>query len=85
MGAFITAASTGVPIIPIAIRGTRSMLRGNNWYAYHGAISLVIGEPVYPGTARQGDSQTWPIALQLREQCRAHILQHCREPDLARQ
>jgi 1-acyl-sn-glycerol-3-phosphate acyltransferase len=85
MGAFITAASTGVPIIPIAIRGTRSMLRGNTWYAYHGAISLVIGEPVYPGTARQGDSQTWPIALQLREQCRAHILQHCREPDLARQ
>jgi 1-acyl-sn-glycerol-3-phosphate acyltransferase len=84
MGAFITAASTGVPIIPIAIRGTRSILRGSSWYAYHGAISLVIGDPVYPGSIGQDDSQTWSMALKLRGQCRAHILQHCREPDLSR-
>ncbi len=84
MGAFITAAATGVPIIPIAIRGTRSILRGSSWYAYQGAISLVIGDPVDPGTTGQDDSQTWPVALKLRDQCRTHILQHCREPDLTR-
>ena len=27
MGAFITAATTGMQVVPIAIRGTRSMLR----------------------------------------------------------
>ncbi len=84
MGAFITAAATGIPVIPIAIHGTRSILRGSSWYAYHGAITLTIGDPLDPGTSGQNDSQTWPAALRLRDQCRAHILQHCREPDLYR-
>src|SRR3989337_3028928 len=32
MGAFQVAAEAGVPVVPIAIIGTRSALRGGNWF-----------------------------------------------------
>ena len=31
LGAFTVAAEAGVPVIPVAIRGTRSILRADNW------------------------------------------------------
>ncbi len=32
MGAFLTAAQTGNPVIPVTIRGTRSKLRSGSWF-----------------------------------------------------
>ncbi|NVK40283.1 MAG: AMP-binding protein [Oceanospirillaceae bacterium] len=78
-GAFVCAAETGTPVIPIAIRGTRSILRGDSWYACHGAISLVIGSPLHADPYKDA----WARALALRDAARAHILRHCGEPDLS--
>ncbi len=84
LGAFSIAAQAGAPVIPIAIRGTRSMLRTGSWFPHRGAISVEIGEPIEPAEfAEQAGDDTWRIAIALRDRCREFILRHCGEPDLA--
>ena len=48
LGAFKVAAEANLPILPGIIRGTRSMLRSDQWFPRHAAISVEIGEPVMP-------------------------------------
>ena len=31
MGAFVIAAQAGVPVVPVTLRGTRSVLRDGQW------------------------------------------------------
>ena len=78
MGSFVVAAQTGTPVVPVVIRGTRSILRDGSWFPRRGAISVTIGEPVVP----QGTD--WAAALGLRDATRAEILRWCGEPDLQR-
>jgi len=77
MGAFVAAAEAGVAVVPVTIRGTRSILRPDHWFPRRGTISVTIGRPILPGAA------DWTAALQLRDAARAEILRHCGEPDLA--
>ncbi|MCK4940418.1 MAG: 1-acyl-sn-glycerol-3-phosphate acyltransferase, partial [Rhodospirillaceae bacterium] len=79
MGAFIAAAESGIPVVPIAVRGTRAIMMGNSWFPRRGRIRVVIGEPI------QCDSSitdTWQQALALRNQARGYILNHAGEPDM---
>ena len=83
MGAFETAARTGLPIVPIAIRGTRSILRGDSWFPRHGAISVTFGSPIIIAKKTSSEDQdAWSKALQLRNDTREWLLLHCGEPDL---
>ncbi len=83
MGAFETASQVNIPVVPIAIRGTRSILRAGSWFPRHGAISVTIGNPIYPESPPAGQEQdTWASALRLRDKTRQWILLHCGEPDL---
>ncbi len=83
MGAFLTAAEQGMSVVPIAIRGTRSILRSDSWLPRRGAIRISIGEPIDPKeTAPGSGGSAWATALELRERTRAFILSHCGEPDL---
>ncbi len=77
LGAFLAAAQAGVPVVPIAIRGTRSILRGGQWLPRRGRIGAVIGAPIAP------DGTDFAAAVRLRDAARAFVLAHCREPDLA--
>jgi len=77
MGAFVVAAQTGVPLVPVAIRGARSVLRDGSWFARRGGIVVNISTPLLP----QGSD--WNAAVALRDAARAEILRHCGEPDLA--
>lgn len=77
MGAFLAAAEAGVPLVPVTIRGTRSILRSDSWFPRRGAVSMIISEPIMP------KGSDWAAALQLRDTARAEILRHCGEPDLA--
>jgi len=79
MGAFTTAVAAGVDVVPIAVHGTRSMLRAHSWYPRRGKITVTIGEPLSPDRST-GD---WAAALTLRDHARRHIVEHCGEPDLA--
>jgi len=84
LGAFSVAAQAGAALIPIAIRGTRSILRSGSWFPHRGAISIEVGEPLEPAdVAAQTGDDAWRIAIALRDRCREFILRHCGEPDLA--
>ncbi len=77
MGAFVTAVRTRTPVVPVALRGTRELLRGSQWLPRPGRISVVVG----PSIAPAGDD--WSEAVRLRDAARAFILEHCGEPDLS--
>jgi 1-acyl-sn-glycerol-3-phosphate acyltransferase len=78
LGGFEAATQARVPVVPIAIRGTRAVLRGDQWFPRRAAVSVAIGAPVWPPAA----ADPFAAALALRDAARAFILQHCGEPDL---
>jgi len=84
MGAFVTAVENEVPVIPVAIRGTRHILRADSWFPRRGSVSVNIGESIYPSKSSDGHDGQWADAVALRDQARRYILQHCREPDLVK-
>jgi 1-acyl-sn-glycerol-3-phosphate acyltransferase len=77
-GAFQVAAQAGVPVVPVALRGVRSVLRDGTWYARRAPIAVTVCAPIDP------DGHDWAASLRLRDRARAAILKHCGEPDLAR-
>jgi 1-acyl-sn-glycerol-3-phosphate acyltransferase len=77
MGAFVAAAETGAPVVPVALRGTRSVLRDGQWLPRRGAIHLSAAAP------RTAEGNDWRSAVRLRDAVRADILALCGEPDLA--
>ncbi len=81
LGAFSAAVASNVPVVPVSIRGTRSILRGDSWFARRGSIRIEVLPPMPPtADARQSE---WERAVSLRDQVRAQMLRHCGEPDLA--
>ena len=76
-GAFQAAAQAGVPVVPVALRGVRSVLRDGTWYPRRHPVAVSFGAPILP------DGDDWAATLRLRDRVRAEILRHCGEPDLA--
>jgi len=77
LGAFEAAASTGAPVIPAGLHGTRDVLRPGTRFPRRAAIRVTIGAPIRPaGTG-------WPAAVALRDQARAAVLALSAEPDIA--
>ena len=84
MGAFITAATTGVPVVPVAISGTRSILPPDTWVPRPGRITFTIGKAIRPDTGVEGEaSGNWAVAVKLKQAAHRHILSHCGEVDLS--
>ncbi|MFZ5594620.1 MAG: AMP-binding protein [Pseudomonadota bacterium] len=77
MGAFVVAAQAGSPVVPVTIRGTRAILRADQWFPRRGAIIITIDEPIRP------EGTDWSAALRLRDAARTEILRHCGEADLS--
>ncbi len=48
LGAFKIAVDAGLPVIPGAIRGTRSMLRSDQWFPRWSPISVHLDMPIGP-------------------------------------
>jgi len=82
MGAFLAAVEAGIPVVPVAIRGTRSILLDDTWFPRRGSITVTIGKPIEPEKP-EGESARWKAALHLRDAAREHILRYCGEPDLS--
>ena len=76
MGAFVTAVRTRVPVTPVAIRGARNIIRGNNWFPRRGPIDVSVRPPITPS------GEGWQVALDLRDAARVEIASYCGEPDL---
>jgi 1-acyl-sn-glycerol-3-phosphate acyltransferase len=75
-GAFAVAAQGGVPVVPVAIRGARDVLRDQAWLPRHGAVRLQFCAPVHPA------GREWGAIVKLRDDIREPILRYCGEPDI---
>jgi 1-acyl-sn-glycerol-3-phosphate acyltransferase len=45
-GGFVLAIETGVPIVPVAVRGSRAILQRDDWRINGGEIEVVLGAPI---------------------------------------
>ncbi len=79
MGAFAAAAEAGVPLVPVTIRGSRSLLRAGSLFPRRVAIRVIVSPPILP----QGSD--WTAAMKLRDAARVALLTHLGEPDLAQE
>ena len=77
LGAFHVAAETGVPVVPVVLRGTRSVLRGDQWLPRRGVLGLRVGQPLVP------KGNDWAAVVEIRDATRASILRLGDEPDLS--
>jgi 1-acyl-sn-glycerol-3-phosphate acyltransferase len=48
MGAFVAAAEAGLPVVPAAIRGARSILRADGSFPRRGRVTITFGQPIPP-------------------------------------
>ncbi|HUG53000.1 MAG TPA: AMP-binding protein [Vicinamibacteria bacterium] len=76
LGAFKAAVDTGVPVVPLALRGTRAVLRPEQAWPRPGPIHLWMGTPLAP----EGDG--WRAVVALRDRVADAIASHCGEPRL---
>jgi 1-acyl-sn-glycerol-3-phosphate acyltransferase len=76
LGAFKVAADAGLPVLPGILRGTRSMLRAEQWFPRRTPLSVRIEDAVMPS------GTDFASLLRLRDGVRKVILAHCGEPDL---
>lgn len=74
LGAFKVATDTKTPICPIALKGTRGILRAGERLLRPAWITVTIGKALAPrGTE-------WQDVTQLRNDARAQIAKYCGEP-----
>jgi 1-acyl-sn-glycerol-3-phosphate acyltransferase len=73
---FKIACDANLPVFPGVIRGTRSMLRSDQWFPRWSPLSVEVAEPIKPA------GSDFASVLKLRQEVRASILASCGEPDL---
>lgn len=77
LGAFLAAARANLPVVPIALRGTRAVLRNVEWFPRRAPVEVTIGAPLFSRPA----NDNWHEAVRLSEATRSFLLDHCGEPD----
>jgi 1-acyl-sn-glycerol-3-phosphate acyltransferase len=75
-GAFKVASEANLPVYPGVLRGTRSILRSDQWFPRRGRVDVEILDPFVPS------GTDFESVLQLRDVVRQAVLSHCGEPDL---
>jgi 1-acyl-sn-glycerol-3-phosphate acyltransferase len=78
LGAFYVAAVTGAPVIPLVIRGARTIFCGANPVLRPGSVEVQVFSPLY---VHKFDSTVRSRAQELREQARYTILRASGEGD----
>ncbi|MEV6099919.1 AMP-binding protein [Nocardia sp. NPDC051981] len=76
MGAFVVAAQTGAVVVPIGIRGTRTILRPGHRFPRRGSIDIAVGR------ANRAMGIDWAAAVLLQGTTRDAVLRLSGEPDV---
>jgi 1-acyl-sn-glycerol-3-phosphate acyltransferase len=76
LGTFKTAVETGVSVVPLALRGTRAVLRAGQNLPRPGPIHLWVGPPISP------EGSGWRAVVALRDRVAAEIAARGGEPRL---
>jgi 1-acyl-sn-glycerol-3-phosphate acyltransferase len=77
MGTFAVAVDGGVPVVPVAIQGTRDLLRSGEFLLRRGRVTVTVAPAVRP------EGSGWHAGVALRDQVRAAILARTGEPELS--
>jgi 1-acyl-sn-glycerol-3-phosphate acyltransferase len=76
MGAFVNAARSNLTVVPVTLRGTRSVLRDKSWFPRRASIRVTFSAAIAP------EGHDWQAAVKLRDAAREAIRELCGEPDL---
>lgn len=76
LGAFKIAAETNIPVCPVAMQGTRHLLRDDEKLLRPSRVVVTVCEPIMP------HGSEWQDVTHLRNEVRAKIAQYCGEPSL---
>jgi 1-acyl-sn-glycerol-3-phosphate acyltransferase len=76
LGTFRVAAQAALPVIPAVLRGTRVMLRGEQWFPRWTPVDVTFAPRIVP------EGTDLAAVVRLRDAVRAAILGGCGEPDL---
>jgi 1-acyl-sn-glycerol-3-phosphate acyltransferase len=86
LGAFKAAVATGTPIVPVALAGTRKILRDGSYLPRPGNVTITVLPPIYPQAAGDaadgGEGSGWHELIRLRDATREAIGKHSGEPIL---
>jgi 1-acyl-sn-glycerol-3-phosphate acyltransferase len=74
-GAFAAAVRADLPVVPVAILGSRAMLAARHWLPRPGRLCVVVKPPMHHNGAASATSD-------LMMSCRRAILEELPEPDL---
>ena len=78
LGGFKAAVHTHSPIVPIALRGTRQLLRDGSYLPCRTAVTLTICPPIEP--ANVPEPEEWREMVRLRDVTRETISHYAGEP-----
>ena len=70
-GAFNLAVRVGIPVVPVTIKGSYSILPRHSWRIRPGIIEVILDDPIYPPAANGKGAE-----LQLRDAVRKKIEDH---------
>lgn len=76
LGAFKISVETETPICPVALNGTRKVLRGDSHLLWPRKIKVHIGKLLMP------KNKEWAEVINLRDKAKKEIAKHCGEPTL---
>jgi len=74
LGAFKAGVEAGCPVVPIAIRGTRSVLAADSWLPRPRRVDVTVGAPLHPV------GEGWREMARVRDLARAEIARASSEP-----
>lgn len=77
LGAFQSAIEQALAVVPVALAGTRRVLRDGSWRPQPGALAVTVCPPLAPA------GEDWHALLALRDATRTSILARCGETDAA--
>jgi 1-acyl-sn-glycerol-3-phosphate acyltransferase len=80
MGAFVVAAETGLPVVPLTINGSRRVFRADDWLPRRYPIEVVISPAIDPSAVPE-KKDNWSTAVWLRDRAREEILNNLNESD----
>lgn len=84
IGPFIAAVEVALPVMPVSIKGARSVLHPDSSIIRSGQVIVTILDPMAPeGDLVLTQLDKWHLALRLKDGARLEILKHCGEPDAA--
>jgi 1-acyl-sn-glycerol-3-phosphate acyltransferase len=71
-GAFTMAVESGLPVVPVAVHGTREVWRPGSWWMRSGAVTVVIDAPIETTGMTRSD------VTSLRDQVQGIVGEHVR-------